>query len=95
MSVTLRRPKPIVTQSKMPSAKGRRSAFTCAHVTFDDEPFVDEPVAPACEHRGIDVREHDVPARAHLLRKTDGEIAGAAGDIQRALSRMQVRERRA
>ena len=29
LSVTLRNPKPMVMQSKLPSGKGRRSAFAC------------------------------------------------------------------
>ena len=46
LSVTLRRPKPMVTQSKVLSAKGSFSAFTCAQRMLRDEAVVDQAVPP-------------------------------------------------
>src|SRR5437588_138497 len=38
LSVTLRKPKPMVMQSKMPSAKGRRSTSACRYSTLPTRP---------------------------------------------------------
>ena len=80
----------MVTQSKKPSAKGSFSAFTCAQAHVAHQAFVEHAVAPARQHLAVDVRQHDEPALADLLRQAHCQIAGAAGDVQRPLPRMQV-----
>ena len=45
----------MVMQSKVPSAKGSRSASACTHCDVADEARIDQPVAAAREHGGVDV----------------------------------------
>ena len=82
----------MVTQSKVLSAKGSFSAFTCAQRVLPTRPSLMRRSRPCAEHGGVDVREHDEPALAHLLRHAGREIAGAAGHVQRFLTGPQVRE---
>ena len=51
LSVTLRRPKPMVTQSKLSSANGRHSAFASDEAHVAHEARVEQAVAAAREHR--------------------------------------------
>ena len=90
MSVTLRSPKPIVMQSKLPSGKGKPLGIGLHVGEVARETRVDQPVAPLREHRCVDVGEHHEAALAHLARQARGQVAGAAGDIQRPLPRAQV-----
>ena len=46
---------------------------------------------PRAEHRGVDVGEHHEAALADLAGQPRGQVAGAAGDVQRPLPGAQVR----
>ena len=94
LSVTLRSPNPMVRQSKELSSKGRRSASATMHSTFPTTALVEQPVAADFEHR----RGSHPTARRVLTcppgAATLGQIAGAAGHVQRALARPKpVRDR--
>ena len=87
LSVTLRSPKPMVMQSKVSSGKGSRSAFAWTYCTLPSDAAVGEPVAPAAQHGGVDVAQHDEAPLAHLPGKARRQVAGAASHIERALAR--------
>ena len=49
--------------------------------------------APCAEHGGVDVRENHQSGFADLFGESGSEVAGAAGDVERALAGTQSRER--
>ncbi len=49
------------------------------------ESAIDQPVAAAREHFAVDVGEHGESGGADLAREAGAEIAGAGGDVERAL----------
>ena len=91
LSVTLRSPKPMVTQSNELSAKGRRSASATMHSTLPAKPCVEQPIAADLQHARIDVRQDHPAVLADLAQKPPRQIAGAAGDVERVLPGLQGR----
>ena len=49
--------------------------------------LVDQTITADSEHGGIDVRQHDLAALADQGGKANGEVAGAARQIQHAVAR--------
>ena len=47
---------------------------------------VNEPASPLFEHCGIDVGQDDMAVRAHLARKLDREIPGAASQVKHVVT---------
>ena len=76
----------MVTQSNCESANGSFSALASTQRDVADEAGVQQAVAAFAEHRGVDVREDDHAGLADLLREAGSQVAGAAGDVERALA---------
>ena len=75
----------MVTQSKLSSANGRHSALASDEAHVAHRPRSSSRSRPDVEHRGVDVGEHDQARCADLLRHAGGQVAGAAGDVERRL----------
>ena len=82
MRGTLRMPKAMVTASKLRSANGSASALPSAKVDASSSPLRAGALAADREHVGIDVADRRPRARAAGLDHAEGDVAGAAGDIE-------------
>ena len=96
MSVTLRSPNPIVTQSKLRVRERQALRVRDHEGDLRAEALVDQAVAAAREHLAVDVGQHREPVAPDLAREAGAEVAGAGGDVERALpgpqARLQQRE---
>ena len=90
--MTLRSPKPIITQSNEWSCERQPLGVRDHALDVADEARVDEPVAAAVEHRRIDVGEDYAAPLADLAQHADRQVARAARDVERAASRTQPRQ---
>ena len=63
-------------------------AFDVAH-----KARIEQPVTADLEHRRIDVRQDHAAHLADLSQQADRQVAGAAGDVERTLTRPQPGER--
>ncbi len=86
LSVTFRRPKPIVTQSKLRSAKGRHSAFAITNATCVPMPRSIRRSRPRASISRLMSVSTARPSLAHLAREAGAEVAGAGGDVERAMA---------
>ncbi len=59
-----------------------------AHVVH--QALIDQTVAPACQHGGVDVGQQHQAVGPHLAGHSRGQVAGAAGHVQRALPGPQL-----
>ena len=84
MRVTLRMPKAMVTASNVRSANGSASAL--ASVKVDPRrratALPSRALAPDREHVGVDVADHGASVVAAGRDRPQGNVAGAAGDIE-------------
>ncbi len=85
--MTLRRPKPIVTQSKAAVREGQVLGIRNHERDLRRQAAVDQAVAAAREHLAVDVGEYREAVLAHLAREAGAEVAGAGGHVERAMAR--------
>ena len=55
---------------------------------------IQQTVAAAVQHRGIDVAEHDAARRADARQQQGGDVAGAAGQVQHMVTHAHAAGRR-
>ena len=61
-----------------------------AEVGGQHQALVDQALAAGAQHRLVDVGVHDHAALADLLGEQPRHVAGAAGDVQHAVARLEV-----
>ena len=81
MRGTLRMPNAMVTASKLRSGNGSASALASMKVDVVAA-RLGGALAADREHLGIDVAHRDARARAAGLDDAEGDVAGAAGEIE-------------
>ena len=79
----LRKPKATLTQSKLSSEKGRRSARIEPR---GDDAIVDQTIAARLKHRTVDVGQNDTARFADTLRKKARDVARAACNVEHAVA---------
>ena len=81
MRGTLRMPKAMVTASKLASGNGSASALPSTNVDVSS-PRSSARARPTVEHVGVDVGHGRAGAGAAGLDHPEGDVAGAAGDVE-------------